>query len=339
MNRRYNRDQLSCSLGTRRWKYLSLVTLWMLEVAGRTQGRTANTMSGILVTGAAGFIGRHTCSELRRHSLQFVGIDVGGSDEVRVCDLADRSAVSSLLRFHEFDAVIHLAAILPSASAADPLLATRVNISAAITLLHEAISSGVRRFVFGSSTSVYGFAGVTVPVSEDIPAAPSDVYGAAKRFVEIVGENLNARQAIEFSALRIATVVGPGARNTSSPWRSEIFEKLGTGVAQQITLPYYGQDLLTVVHVEEVARMLKTMVCADSLTSCLYNTPAELCSAKDLKGMVEAADPDVQVVLTERRRPLAPLADGTNFATEFSFETPSLASRLEKAARKGGTKR
>ena len=84
--------------------------------------------------------------------------------------------------------------------------------------------------------------------------------------------------------------------------------------------------------------MLKTMVCADSLTSCIYNTPAELCSAKDLKGMVEAADPDVQVVLIDRRRPLAPLADGTNFATEFSFETPSLASRLEEAVTQGSNK-
>ncbi|HJW99500.1 MAG TPA: NAD(P)-dependent oxidoreductase [Terriglobales bacterium] len=288
----------------------------------------------ILVTGAAGFIGRATCAELRRQGAEFVGFDRIQTEDSEAVDLSDPNAAAQLFRSKSFGAVIHLAALLPSASAANPFHATQMNVCASIALLETAVASGVRRFIFGSSTSVYGSMGLTVPIAEDTPAAPSDTYGGAKRFVEIVGENLSQKRAIEFSALRIATVVGPGARNTSSPWRSELFEKLGTERPQQITLPYCGEDLLTVVHVEDVARMLVAMACSEALTSCVYNTPAELCKAEDLKRWVETADRNVKVVLGGRSRPLAPLADGRKFAMGFDFKMTSIEKRLRSAAGK-----
>lgn len=65
------------------------------------------------------------------------------------------------------------------------------------------------------------------------------------------------------SALRIATVVGSGARHTASPWRSEIFEKLGTTLEQRIVLPFAADSMISIVHVEDAARMLVLLATAN----------------------------------------------------------------------------
>ncbi|HWC20397.1 MAG TPA: NAD(P)-dependent oxidoreductase [Terriglobales bacterium] len=291
-------------------------------------------MRAILVTGAAGFIGRAACDALRRTELEFVAVDKSCSEQVIACDLGDNQSLKSLFTAHHFGTIIHLAAMLPGAAAVDPLEAARINVSASVQLLENALSAKVKRFVFGSSTSVYGSAGVSSPISEEVPAAPCDVYGAAKRFIEVIGENLQRQEKIEFVSLRIATVVGPGARNTSSPWRSEIFEKLGKKTRPTISLPYSSQDPLTVVHVDDTARMLVLLAQANSIKHTVYNTPAELTSAGELKRVVESIDPQIQVELAGRARPLAPLADGTRFAKEFGFEISRLESSLKQQAKR-----
>ena len=289
-------------------------------------------MSCVLVTGASGFIGRYTCIQLRRQGLEVIGVDRHTAEGTLACDLTDRGAVSALFHSHRFNAVIHLAAVLPSAAAADPFRATEVNIDTSVNLLEQAISNGCRRFIFGSSSSVYGTSGLSRPISENEPATPIDIYGGAKRYIEILGTNFHAKSAIEFAALRIATVLGSGARNTSSPWRSEIFEKLGSVSPQTISLPYSADDPLTVVHAEDVARMLTIMAQRRSLASTIYNTPAQFVNAAEIKRAVEHIDPNVSVALAGRTRPLAPLADGKKFVEEFGFEMPSLEDHLLRRA-------
>lgn len=285
-------------------------------------------MTEILVTGAEGLIGRFTCSELARQGLEFVSVDRHRTDHAHVCDLIDRDSVSSLFQAHSFGTVIHLAAILPTAAAANPALATDVNVVAPLALMQAAMASGCRRFVFGSSMSVYGSARPAQPIAEDVPPAPTDIYGAAKWFVELAGSNLHEKQLLDFSALRIATVIGPGARNTSTPWRSEICEKLGTGVRQTIAIPHFPDDLLSLVHVEDVARMLVFMALRQDLPYRAYNTPIELWTASDLKRTIEEIDPNVKLELVGRERVLAPLANGKKFTEEFGFAMPELKSRL-----------
>ena len=284
----------------------------------------------ILVTGAAGFIGSAACKALQQAGVAFIGTDKTTGEQIVACDLTDAHALRSLFASHSFESVIHLAAMRPGAASADPLRAARVNVTATVELLENAITSGVRSFVFGSSSSVYGCAGLTAPISEEVPAAPSDVYGAGKRFIEIMGENLSQQNKIEFVALRIATVVGTGARNTSSPWRSEIFEKLGSGTRQLIPMPYSTEDPLTIVHVDDVARMLVLLARNKSVGSPVYNTPAELTTAGEVKRLVESVDANIEVQFTGRTRPLAPLADGSKFAKEFGFEMQNLESRLRR---------
>ena len=284
------------------------------------------------MTGAAGFIGRATCQALVDAKLDLVASDKSSAGHVVGCDLEDPQSLKSLFATNRFDVIIHLASMLPGAAAREPLRAAGLNIGASLALLEAAIESGVSRFLLASSTSVYGLAGLSSPISEQVAPSPCEVYGAAKRFVEIVGENLHLQKKIQFVSLRIATVVGPGARHTSSPWRSEIFEKLGSRTRQHILLPYFNEDRLTVVRVEDVARMLVLLAKAQTLNHTIYNTPAELTSAGDLKRLVETVDAEVDVELVGRTRPLAPLADGCRFEKEFGLQIMSLESSLRKQA-------
>ncbi len=295
-------------------------------------------MFTVLLTGAAGFIGRTVHRHLNTAGIDCVGIDrqsacsagVGSSsNRALAVDLSDPESLNALFASHKFDVIVHLAAVLPGAASKDPIAATQLNIGGSLALLQRALNHSVRRFVFGSSTSVYGSAGTNTPISEQNPAAPIDAYGVAKRAVEIIGENLKKNGDLHFVALRMATVVGPGARNTSSPWRSQIFESIG--VNEKISFPYDAADLLTVVHVDDVAAMLVRLALAKSTEHTIYNTPAELLTAGELKRAVESVSPKTHIELAGRTRPLAPLADGSRFSDEFGFQIAPVEQLLRAA--------
>src|SRR5437763_1919973 len=120
-----------------------------------------------------------------------------------------------IVRRGQFSAVIHLAGMLPTAFQSDPLDGADVNLTGSLRLIHHSIRTGVKRFVFASSMSVYGSSASERPLNEDDLTCPDDVYGTAKKTIEVIGENLSKAGAIEFIALRIARVVGPGIRKTS----------------------------------------------------------------------------------------------------------------------------
>ena len=284
----------------------------------------------VLVTGADGFVGRSVCALMRRTGVNCLGLDQRPCSETsQVCDIADHEALGAVFRAHRIGAVIHLAGVLPTASRANPELATRVNIVGSANLIEAAVTFGVARFVFGSSMSVYGAEGDGFPVSEDRPARPTDLYGTAKRYVEIYGETLGRTKRLNFTALRIATVVGPGARDTASPWRSDLFDRLSSGASQPILIPYPEDAVLSLVHVEDVAQMLVSLVLRENAPWPIYNTPAESCRALDLKRMVEGLNGSLRVELDSAiQRQTPPVADGRRFVTDFRYQAPSLAERL-----------
>ena len=83
----------------------------------------------VLVTGGGGFIGKHLRPLLERQGLNVVSLDC------RQCDITDSEQVEAIFRTHRFEAVIHLASILPTASRQDPHKATKVNITGSLNLL------------------------------------------------------------------------------------------------------------------------------------------------------------------------------------------------------------
>ena len=282
----------------------------------------------VLVTGAEGHIGREVCRLLRAGDREILPVDLLPAPGVVACDLRRKDALTQLFEAERISAVLHLAGILPSAFRSDPLGSAEVNLSGSIELLRQAVHRNVKRFVFASSMSVYGSAPSAYPLTETDPAIPDEVYGGAKRAIELLGEAAAQRGEIEFVALRIARVIGPGVRKSSSPWRSHIFEPL-PGL-EAIRIPFAPNACLSLVHVEDVARMLQVLLDSD-LDRPAYNTPAEQWDAKGLKELVENTR-GIRVELGPCGAHGGPTCDGSRFERKFGFELHGLRERLADQA-------
>src|SRR5579863_4750631 len=163
--------------------------------------------NAVLVTGGRGFIGRAVVNLLRRAGYRVVSLDTSalgaaGNDceSVRdvLCDISNADDLRHLFEAERIRGIIHLAPILPTATQREPVRATRVNIDGSVHVLEMARRFGVRRFVFGSSLSVYGTRAADQVVSELDCAAPEDLYGAAKLYVERLGQAYHDLYDLEF---------------------------------------------------------------------------------------------------------------------------------------------
>ena len=299
------------------------------------------TRSSVLVTGAAGFLGRALVRLLEHSHQRVIALDSSEpavSEEQSTAtklrsDIADQQQLEKVFRDYDIGSLVHLAAILPTAAQRDPARATRVNVIGSVNLLELARQFGVARFVFGSSLSIYGTCAPDHVVSESDRAAPEDVYGAAKLYVEQLGQALADSGMLQFVSLRIGRIVGPGACSTSSAWRSAIFELLQTRRPANITLPYVGCERVLLIDVQDAAGALMTLLQAPRPAHCIYNAPGESWVVNDLKLQVESLNPNIRVALGDAYAEGNPrLLDWTRFKDEFAFSTTPIADRLQKAA-------
>ncbi len=188
----------------------------------------------VLVTGAAGFIGRHVATALLERGDAVVGIDNLNDyyevslKEARLAglqaragfaferlDIADREAVAALFaRKPDIDRVVHLAAQAGVRySLVNPYTYLRSNIDGHVVLLEAARRlPALRHFVYASSSSVYG-ANRKMPFAvEDRCDAPVSLYGATKKAMEAISESYAAMYRMPLTGLRFFTVYGPWGR-------------------------------------------------------------------------------------------------------------------------------
>jgi UDP-glucuronate 4-epimerase len=184
-----------------------------------------------LVTGAAGFIGSHLVDRLLHDRWNVIGFDNFDPFYDRVIkeqnvathrrhrnykliegDLRNESLVRAALP-PDVDVIVHLAAragVRPSI--ADPLGYQDVNVKGTQHLLEAARASGVKQFVFASSSSVYGV-NPRVPWSEeDHVLQPISPYASTKVSGELLGHVYSHLYGMRFIALRFFTVYGPRQR-------------------------------------------------------------------------------------------------------------------------------
>lgn len=186
----------------------------------------------VLLTGGAGFIGSHVAEALllRGHSLSIVDnlddfysldrkranlqeVRRQGSLDFAEMDICDLAGLRETIRQSRPDVIIHLAAragVRPSIE--QPLLYERVNVAGTNNLLEAAREFGVQRFIFGSSSSVYG-ASANVPFREDDTGLrPISPYAATKLAGELLCYTYAHLFSIAAICLRFFTVYGPRQR-------------------------------------------------------------------------------------------------------------------------------
>lgn len=186
----------------------------------------------ILLTGGAGFIGSHLAEALLARGEATVILDdfndyyppeikeenlrlVRDNPRLTVIrgDIRDRAAVEGLFSRHRFSAVIHLAAragVLPSLE--DPVLYQETNVGGTLNLLESARANGVGRFVFASSSSVYGDEARQPLSEEEAGLKPVSPYGQTKLTGEQLCRMYHRVHGLPVSVLRFFTVYGPRQR-------------------------------------------------------------------------------------------------------------------------------
>jgi nucleoside-diphosphate-sugar epimerase len=176
-------------------------------------------MSKYLVTGGAGFIGSHIAEELiqRGHDVRIIDNFLTGkreniasfSDNIELIegDIRDMDTCRKSLEGADF--VLHQAA-LPSVprSIEDPILTSEINIEGTLNLLVASRNAGIQKFVFASSTSVYGD-DPRLPKKEGMEGAPLSPYAVSKIAGEKYCQVFSQIYGLPTVCLRYFNVFGP----------------------------------------------------------------------------------------------------------------------------------
>ena len=186
----------------------------------------------VLVTGTAGFIGFHLAKKLLENDVAVVGLDNMNPyydpllKEARLVqltpypayshvklDLADRRGMAELFSQNSFDAVVNLAAQAGVRySLENPHSYVDTNIVGFVNLLEGCRHSGVKHFVFASSSSVYG-ANTKMPFSVHHNVDhPVSLYAASKKSNELMAHTYAHLFGLAATGLRFFTVYGPWGR-------------------------------------------------------------------------------------------------------------------------------
>jgi UDP-glucose 4-epimerase len=238
----------------------------------------------ILVTGASGFIGSHTCVELLQAGYDVVALDnLSNSSPVALtrveqitgrapiwvqADVRDQAALNAVLQEHSIDAVIHFAGLKAvGESVAQPLAYFDNNVSGTVTLLQALKTAGVKHVVFSSSATVYGDP-ESVPILESAPLRTTNPYGRSKLIVEqMLFDLAHSDASWRIGVLRYFNPVGAhesgligedprGTPNNLMPYIAQV------AVGRRDQLAVFGADYPTIdgtgvrdyIHVVDLAR-------------------------------------------------------------------------------------
>ena len=241
-----------------------------------------------LVTGAAGFLGRHVAREFLQQGWEVTTFDTApvDLDDVRSVqgDLLDAAVVDAAVA--DVDVVAHVAAIGDVYLAAEkPELAAAVNVVGTTNIANAAVAHG-KRVVYASTWEVYGKPAYE-PIDEDHPCRPDHPYNITKLGGEQLLLSACELRALSGMALRLGTAYGSGLR-PNSVFRIFI-DKAKRG--EPITLAGDGSQGRQFTHAKDIARAF-AMAASSDLSGVALNTVApDTTSIRELAEQVAARYP------------------------------------------------
>jgi UDP-glucuronate 4-epimerase len=238
-------------------------------------------MSRILITGSAGFIGFHVAKALMEAGESVIGVDdfnpyyctalkrarteILTADKRFVSlefDLADQDAVENCFRVYSPDVVCNMAAQAGVRySLQNPHAYQRSNLQGFVNLIEQSRLLPVKRFVYASSSSVYG-GNTKMPYSEDDPVnTPVSLYAATKRAAELMAYTYTHLWGLQTIGLRFFTVYGPWGRPDMAYW--SFLEAIQHG--EPIKVFNYGKNRRDFTYIDDVVSGVIASLFTDAL--------------------------------------------------------------------------
>jgi UDP-glucose 4-epimerase len=205
----------------------------------------------VLVTGGAGFVGSHLVDLLAARSNQVTVLDdmsVGTTENLSQspkvtllkADVRDRASLEAAVK--ESDVIFHLAVVCLRVSIPDPMASHLVNDLGTLNLLLAARESQVQRFVYVSSSEVYGSAR-RVPMDEEHPLNPTTPYAAGKLAGESYALSFHRTYGLPATVVRPFNIYGP--REHADGPSGEVIPRFVARALAEKPLVVFGDGLQT----------------------------------------------------------------------------------------------
>ncbi len=225
------------------------------------EGLSNNSKKTWLITGGAGFLGLHVCNHLTNKKQEVISYDTAdvpknempvGLTEIKA-DIRDENSIKKAL--NGVDYVVHSAGAL---ALAKPDEIHSVNVDGTKLLLDLCVEAGVKRFIYISSTAIYGKP-KTHPIYEDHTLNPMGNYGIAKAEAE---KYIQEKKGIEWIIIRPKSFIGTG--------RLGIFQILFDWIESGRKIPVLGNG-------ENIFQLLSVSDLAEAIyLSAIKATPNEI---------------------------------------------------------------
>jgi len=260
-----------------------------------------------LITGAAGFIGHNVIGILRQNNIDCFGIDnrtdygfipkkeldylIAGRNKRSnysplVVDICDEEKIKSYIGTFDIKCIVHLASFpRQKVVAQNPALASKVMCTGLINLLEAAAIFNVKRFVYISSSMVYG--NFESGVTEDAVCNPQGQYGIMKYMGEKLVEDYARRTGMEYVIIRPSAVYGEWDVN------DRVVSKFALSALRGQELVVRGaNERLDFTHVLDTAQGIADAAMSKKTANKIYNITR---SNPDTPTLAEAADLIVQL--------------------------------------------
>jgi UDP-glucose 4-epimerase len=238
-------------------------------------------MAKVLVTGGAGFIGSHLVEALVR-----LGHDVTVLDNLSTGKIENLASVQGHIRFitgdvRDYDTVsnacagcefvFHEAAHVSVAESVEvPQKTIAINVDGTLNVLLAASRKGVKRFIFASSSSVYGDTDV-LPQKETMLPSPVSPYAASKISGEHLCQAFSRSYGIETVSLRYFNVFGP-RQDPNSPYAAVIPKFISALVKGEAPIIFgTGKQSRDFVYVDNVVSANILAMTADAVSGAVFN--------------------------------------------------------------------